>query len=98
MIRKKAARKTDAYVSRETIDDSESDSDDGNRNASRHRHDSDDGNRNDTRHCNDSDGDMRRSVSSQGDGSRRSVTLSDSTTEGRVSICEDENQMIRHVS
>jgi hypothetical protein len=90
MIRKKAARKTDAYVSRETIDDSESDSDDN-----------DERNRNEVRHRNDSDGDrddLRHSFSSQGDGSRHSVTLSDSTNDDRgVSICQDEN-LIRQVS
>ena len=67
MIRKKAARKTDAYVSRETIDDSESDSGDGNRNDPRHRHDSDDGNRNDMRHRNDSDGDRNLSTANHRD-------------------------------
>ena len=59
MIRKKAARKTDAYVSRETIDDSDSESDDENRNDVRSRNDSE-GDRND----------MQHSFSSQSDGNR----------------------------
>ncbi len=105
MIRKKAARKTDAYVSRETIDDSD-DSDDSDA-EERHRrlsHSSSHGG-DDNRLSISSHGDEGRqrsiSVSSSQEESRRSVTISETTISSLKSFSMnhfDENQSPEEVN